>query len=192
MFSPVLTCTPSVMIRKRSKNAPRALASTQAGQLTTALLVLASCLLPLGLLLPAMKTTQFAFWSEQTSILGFGIGLLGAEEFLLAIVVLGFSVAFPTLKLFWMWRLQFSRSDMLSTAQVKWLEMLGKWSMADVLIVALAVFSYRGNPVFSASPLPGIYVFSIAIILAMLASGRIIRQLHNNQGATPGSVNHPA
>ena len=139
-----------------------------------------------------MKTTQFAFWSEQTSIFGFGVGLLNAEEYLLALVVLGFSIAFPTTKLVWMWKLQFSRVESLGHKQVKWLEMLGKWSMADVLIVALAVFSYRGNPVFSATPLPGIYVFSAAIILAMLASGRIIRQLHAQQDSPLTHANHPA
>ncbi len=157
--------------------ARRALADQGAGQATTALLVLATCLLPLGLLLPALRTTQFGLWSGEHSILGFGWALLQDSEFLLAGIVLGFSVIFPGFKLIWMWRLQFSRRPDAGGGDLRWLERLGKWSMADVLVLALVIFGVRDNLVFAASTLPGVYLFAAATVLAMLASGRIVSQL---------------
>ena len=165
---------------------PRALADHGAGQATTALLVLTSCLLPLGLVLPALRTTQFGLWSGEHSILGFGWALLQDSEFLLAAIVLGFSVVFPGFKLIWMWRLQFSRAPQVGPGDLRYLEMLGKWSMADVLVLALVIFSVRDNLVFAASTLPGVYIFAAATVLAMLASGRIVTQLGNRrQAMTP-------
>ena len=154
-----------------------ALADRQAGQLTTAFLLLASCLLPIGLTLPALETTHFAFWSDQHSILSFSWALLRGEEYVLASFVLAFSVAFPTAKLAWMWKLQFSRNTRPDKARLHILEALGKWSMADVLVIALIVFSFKGNVLFGAEVMPGVFVFAAATILAMLASGRIIKQL---------------
>ncbi|MBO6728973.1 MAG: hypothetical protein JJ910_04515, partial [Maricaulis sp.] len=43
---------------------------THQNGLTTALLVLSTALLPLGLFLPALVTTQFAFWQGEHSIIG--------------------------------------------------------------------------------------------------------------------------
>ncbi|WP_417491281.1 paraquat-inducible protein A [Maricaulis sp.] len=160
-----------------------ALADQRAGQTTTALLVLGSILLPLGLLLPALKTTSFGLWSGEHSILGFGWALLQDGEYLLAAAVLGFSVAFPGFKLVWMWRLQFSRTPDAGGRNLRWLERLGKWSMADVLVLALVIFGVRDNLVFAASTLPGVYLFAAATILAMLASGRIISQLNARREA---------
>jgi paraquat-inducible protein A len=164
----------------------RALADRGAGQATTALLLLISCLLPLGLLLPALKTTSFGLWSGEHSILGFGWALLQDSEFLLATIVLGFSVVFPGFKLVWMWRLQFSRAPGLGSRDLRWLELLGKWSMADVLVLALVIFGVRDNLVFAASTLPGVYLFAAATILAMLASGRIVSQLGSRHGDALG------
>jgi paraquat-inducible protein A len=179
VISPALTRITVNMARGTEDNQTQALADRSAGQFTTALLILSSCLLPLGLLAPALETTHLAFWSEQHSILSFGIALLTGEEYLLAALVLGFSIAFPSIKLVWMWRLQFTRSIQPSRTRLRALEMLGKWSMADVLIIALIVFSLKDGALFGASPLPGVYVFAASTVLAMLASGRIVAQIED-------------
>lgn len=172
------------MSESRGVSQRRALADTRRGQITTALLVLATALLPLGLILPALETTQFAFWRHEHSILSFGWALLRAEEYLLAVVVLGFSVVFPTVKLVWMWRLQYRRGAHPGPGRLRILESLGKWSMGDVLVIALVVFSFKGSVVLGAQPLPGVWVFAAATVLAMLASGRIVQQFAE-RGTTP-------
>jgi paraquat-inducible protein A len=167
------------MARDSGNIRKQALADQSSGQFTTALLILSTCLLPFGLLLPALETTHLAFWSEQHSILSFGLALVSSEEYLLAALVLGFSIAFPSIKLVWMWRLQFTRSVQPTRTRLRVLEMLGKWSMADVLIIALIVFSLKDGALFGASPLPGVYVFAASTTLAMLASGRIVAQIED-------------
>jgi len=146
-----------------------------ANGITTALLVLSTALLPLGLFLPALETTQFAFWRGEHSIIGVGVSLLEGEEYLLAGAVWMFSVIFPTAKLVWMWRLN-HRAGPIPRSTIRRLEWFGKWSMGDVFIIALIVFSARSNSILDVSIAPGLIAFSLSVILAMLASGRIARR----------------
>lgn len=146
-----------------------------ANGITTALLVLSTTLLPLGLFLPALETTQFAFWRGEHSIIGVGVSLLEGEEYLLAGAVWAFSVIFPTAKLVWMWRLN-HRAGPIPRSTIRRLEWFGKWSMGDVFIIALIVFSARSNSILDVSIAPGLIAFSLSVILAMLASGRIARR----------------
>ena len=137
--------------------------------------MLSTALLPLGLFLPALETTQFAFWRGEHSIIGVGVSLLEGEEYLLAGAVWAFSVIFPTAKLVWMWRLN-HRAGPIPRSTIRRLEWFGKWSMGDVFIIALIVFSARSNSILDVSIAPGLIAFSLSVILAMLASGRIARR----------------
>jgi len=154
----------------------QALADTRKGQLTTALLILAIVLLPLGLLLPALQTREI-FWRSEHTIIGFGLALYAEGDYLLAGLLLGFSVAFPTLKLGWMLRLHFGHLEKLSRMRLRVLEALGKWSLADVLVIAVIVMSLKDSWAFGARPLPGVFLFAASTMLAMFASGRISAQL---------------
>lgn len=145
----------------------------QLDPLATLFALVSSMLLPLGLILPALQTTQFAFWNGEHSILGFGYALFAGEEYALAAIVWGFSILFPLAKLSWIWRILTRRTLPPRTA-LRRLEWLGKWSMADVLVIALVIFSARGSAVFDAEPAPGLYAFTASVLLAMFASGRIM------------------
>jgi paraquat-inducible protein A len=157
------------------------LANTSRGQLTTALLALATVLLPLGLTLPALETSQFAFWRTEHSILSFGWALIENRAYWLALVVFGFSIVFPGIKLIWMWRLQFQPGLEPNKVRLRWLETLGKWSMGDVLVIALIVFSFKGSLVLGARALPGVWIFAGATVLGMIASGRIVKQFDDRR-----------
>ncbi len=158
-------------------NRSAALADRAPGQLTTAGLLLASILYPIGLLAPAIETRQLGWLRDDHSLAGLVWGLAGQGQAWLALTVGLFSIAFPLTKLVWMWRLQFSRKRTASPAALRWLEALGKWSMADVLIVALTVFTLQGSGWLGAQPRPGIAIFALATVIAMLCSGRISAQL---------------
>ena len=68
---------------------------------------------------------------------------------------------------------------------VEWLRWLGKWSMLDVLIIALFVGSIRIG-LATASSLVGIHVFCAAIFLSILASVALARQLREALGPGEG------
>ncbi len=143
--------------------------------LTTGILLLASTLLLPGLFLPALETRQLGLWDDQHSILSLGVALVQEKEWLLAGMVLGFSVGFPLTKIGWMWRIQLAKNRQPPTGRsLRWLERLGKWSMADVLVIAIVVFSLRGNLLLEARPLIGAGCFGLSTLLAMLAAGRIV------------------
>ncbi|WP_291843306.1 paraquat-inducible protein A [Maricaulis sp.] len=155
--------------------------------LATGLLVIASALLGPGLLLPALETRHLGLWGDEHSILSLGLTLAAEQEWMLALIVLTFSVGFPLAKLGWMWRMQVSDTlpeTFRQPGALRWLERLGKWSMADVLVMALVVFSLRGNLMLEARPLIGAYCFALSTILAMLAAGRIIAANRRPAGAS--------
>ncbi|WP_203294088.1 paraquat-inducible protein A [Maricaulis parjimensis] len=160
-----------------------ALADTAKGQASTAGLLLASLLYPIGLFAPAIKTSQIGFLVDDHSLIGLVMSLARHEAWLLALAVGLFSLVFPLTKLVWMWWLQFAPLTQVSHRSIAWLEWLGKWSMADVLVVAVTVFSLRGSFLFNAQPQPGIAVFAAATLIAMLVSGRISAQLREQDAS---------
>jgi paraquat-inducible protein A len=46
---------------------------------------------------------------------------------------------------------------------------LGKWSMLDVLVLALVIFYVKASALTEAAALPGIYFFSAAVLMTMIA-----------------------
>jgi len=50
---------------------------------------------------------------------------------------------------------------------------LGKWSMLDVLILALLVFYAKATEFADAISLPGVYFFSASVFLTMIANSLI-------------------
>ena len=48
---------------------------------------------------------------------------------------------------------------------------LGKWSMLDVLVLALLIFYAKSTGIADAVSMPGIYMFAAAVVLTMLAYG---------------------
>jgi len=150
---------------------------------TTGLLLIASVLFVPGLTLPAVETRHLGLWGDEHSILGLALTLAAEGDWLLAATVSLFSIGFPLTKLLWMWRLQLvvATSSGASTAtqrnrSLDWLERLGKWSMADVLVIALIVFSLRGNLFLEARPLVGAGCFALSTLIAMWTAGRIVSE----------------
>lgn len=46
---------------------------------------------------------------------------------------------------------------------------LGKWSMMDVLVVALLVLTAKSSGLANAASAPGVYCFAGAVLLSMIA-----------------------
>tara|TARA_R110002096_G_scaffold82110_14_gene191027 strand:- start:2102 stop:2620 length:519 start_codon:yes stop_codon:yes gene_type:complete len=150
------------------------------GALARALLILGSVLLPLGLTLPILETQRFIFWREAYSLIDVARALVQGDDVLLAFVVIVFSIIFPVLKLFGLVRLHLAAPARINRTEARLIEMLGKWTMMDVLIAALVVFTLGRSGVASAVELPGLYFFAGAAACMMLASGRIARSHTSN------------
>lgn len=139
------------------------------------ILALSLVSLGLGLTLPVVRVDRFFVFTDRFSILG-GIRILfGEGEIVVGLVVFLFSILFPLAKLifaFLLWRWTSVHSPLFDRRAGR-LEWLGKWSMVDVLVVALLVFSATASGVASANTEPGLYFFCAAVLGTAVAVARI-------------------
>ncbi|HXF55414.1 MAG TPA: paraquat-inducible protein A [Hyphomicrobiaceae bacterium] len=131
----------------------------------------ASVCLALGISLPVIRLTKYVFWSTEHSLLSTVGVLLRDGQYFLGLSVLVFSIALPALKLIYLLLLStLSAAEMAPQARrLRALEWLGKWSMHDVLVLALTIFFLKSQGVYDVVSLTGAYFFTAAVVLMMLA-----------------------
>jgi paraquat-inducible protein A len=127
--------------------------------------------------------------AEVYSIWGGIVSLWRDGNVVLAPIVFLFSIVFPVVKLVllgWVIATPLHAVTRGRYELVEWLRRLGKWSMLDVLIIALFVGSIRIG-LATASSLAGIHVFCAAIVLSILASVSLARSLRATDVASGAS-----
>ena len=131
----------------------------------------ASVCLALGITLPVIKLSQFLVWETQHSLLSTVHILLSDGQLFLGLTVLVFSIIFPILKLLYLLMVSTLPADEIyrQHRRLRALEWLGKWSMHDVLVLALMIFFLKSQGVYDATSLNGVYFFTAAIVLMILA-----------------------
>jgi paraquat-inducible protein A len=131
----------------------------------------AAVCLVLGLTLPVMKLTRLYFWTDTHSIMSILQALYATDETFLAGVVFVFSIVFPAMKLLYitMAGTLVSFHPGRRSLWFRRIEWLGKWSMLDVLVLALLVFYGKSTEFADAVALPGIYFFAASVILTKIA-----------------------
>jgi paraquat-inducible protein A len=137
------------------------------------LIILATVFFALGVMLPAIRFTTIFVWTNQHSIATIIWALYTNEEFFLCFVIFTFSIFFPFLKLFYLLTLVTS-PDMppeFRDKSISAMEWLGRYSMTDVMVLALMIFYVNASGYTEASVLPGIYFFAASTIMTMLAYG---------------------
>lgn len=149
------------------------------GALARGGLLLSAILLPLGIYLPMLETRRLIFFSDAYSLFDVARELVRTDNYLLAATVIIFSMVFPVAKLLALTWLHIAPPRLVSRTAVYWIEMLGKWTMMDVLIAALFVFTIGQGGVSSIGEQPGIWFFTFAALGLMLASGRIAKAHRN-------------
>jgi paraquat-inducible protein A len=131
----------------------------------------ASVCLALGITRPILKITQFAFWESEHSLLStVGVLLKDGQTFLGGIVLV-FSIILPVTKLLYLLLVSTlpPAEIVRQHRRLRALEWLGKWSMHDVLVLALTIFFVKSQGVYDASSLNGVYFFTAAVVLMILS-----------------------
>lgn len=136
----------------------------------------ALCLV-LGITLPILQLTRFYLWTDTFSILSVIWTLYTDQELLLAGILLLFSIIFPVLKILCLITASiYVKGHLIRRDRLfVYLDWLGKWSMLDVLVLALTVFYAKSTGLAEATSLPGIYFFTASVILTMIATAQIKR-----------------
>jgi paraquat-inducible protein A len=137
-------------------------------------LLLAAFLLMAGWILPMMTLSRMVFLSQEVSLLQ-GIWELAKEgEYFLFILLAGFSVLFPAVKIVLGLLLWYGAAEPGSKARwLRWLDFLGRWSMLDVFVVALIVVAVKVSLIDEIELHGGVYAFTSAILLSMLCLRRM-------------------
>lgn len=131
----------------------------------------ASVCLALGITLPIIKLTKFGIWTTEHSLISTVSVLISEGQKFLGIVVLVFSIILPVTKLLYLLLVSTLPPAEIArqASRLRALEWLGKWSMHDVLVLALTIFFVKSQGVYDAASLNGVYFFTAAVILMILA-----------------------
>ncbi len=129
------------------------------------LLMISAISFGLGITLPLVRFEKLYFFSETPSLLGIVSGLWSDGGIALAIIVALFSILFPIIKM----GLAF-QSAIHGGIMPAWANMLSKWSMMDVLLVALVVFAAKTSGLATAISQPGIWFYALSVVVLAVAS----------------------
>lgn len=138
-------------------------------------LLLSMLLFLSGLIVPVASVDKLLFFTGSYSILAFIYTLQDQGNAILALVIALFSVVFPFFKLVQaarLWWFVDRRSVRLSRA-LRRLEILGKWSMMDVFVVAVGIVVATATQLSGMTPRIGLYLFAGSVLVGMLAVGRM-------------------
>jgi paraquat-inducible protein A len=139
-------------------------------------LALATAILPLALLLPVVHFSWALKTDTTFSVLTGTFDLLNGGHAFIGLLILVFSIIFPTAKILALYLLWFVPRPADSTGtSLRWLEFLGKWSMLDVFVVGILVGTLDLGILAETTPQPGAYVFTGMVLLSMAATLRQIR-----------------
>lgn len=147
--------------------------STAANVLLAVFILSAAIAFALGLILPSIRFTTVYVWTKEHSIASVIGALFTSREYVLCAVIFAFSVVFPFVKLLYLLTLCLTpnthpEARHTSIAVMEW---LGRYSMTDVMVLALIIFYMNASGVTEAHVLPGIYCFAASAIMTMLAYG---------------------
>ncbi len=131
----------------------------------------AAVCLALGITLPIIRLTKYVFWTTEHSLLSTVHVLIKDGQIFLGLTVLVFSIVFPVVKLLYLLLCStLPQHDLIRLRpQLRALEWLGKWSMHDVLVLALTIFFVKSQGLYDAASLWGVYFFTAGVLLMILA-----------------------
>lgn len=137
-------------------------------RLTIALLLPVSTFsFALGLTLPLMRFERLYFLEDRPALIEIVQTLWSDGEPVLAGLIALFSIGFPAVKIL------LTHIAVLSGGRGRSLSLLSavsKWSMLDVMLVALVMFAAKTSSLADAAVLPGLWFYAAATLSTALAA----------------------
>jgi paraquat-inducible protein A len=163
-------CVPTMRIGTVFQVEPVAGMSMMAGLskrrlIAITLLVLAPICLAAGLTLPIVQFDRLYFFTEAPSLVELVAGLWRGGDTGLAFVVGLFSIVLPMAKLVWL-AAEFLPLHRPSGFLARVMPFLGRWSMMDVMLVALVVFAAKTSGLAVAITQPGLWFYAASALMA--------------------------
>jgi paraquat-inducible protein A len=162
-----------VVTARKVLDAPPPSTSALRNFVLSLLIIAATVTLVLGVMQPSVRFTTVYVWKNEHSIASILWALYQSNEWFLCAVIAMFSIVFPLFKLLYLLTLV-TTPDMSSEFRVRsiaTMEWLGRYSMTDVMVLALIIFYVNSLGYVAAQPEPGIYYFMASTFLTMAAYG---------------------
>jgi paraquat-inducible protein A len=181
------------VVKGRSDEVPelraRSLAGLHPGRWYVPLgLAAALGLLITGLMLPVMRIERLIFWEDYYSIVTGAFSLYNNGHPFLAVILFAFSVVFPNLKLIGLLAVWFvPMGETRRNRFIRWVDVLGRWSMLDVFVVAVMIVLTQSRSFLDAEARAGLYVFSGAVVLSMVMTIAVERVAKGTRPTDPVS-----
>lgn len=135
-----------------------------------AFLVLSALFLAFGLVLPLVRFEKLYFFDETPSLIDIVVSLWQQGNGGLAVLVGLFSIVFPVIKLFGIALEATAPAE--PSGKGNWiarlLPILEKWSMMDVMLVALVIVAAKTSGMASAFTQPGLWFYAASAIMTGL------------------------
>ncbi|MBW6421398.1 paraquat-inducible protein A [Rhizobium sp. XQZ8] len=131
------------------------------------LFLTAAVCLVLGLFLPIIRFDTLYFFEETPSLIELVDALFRDGDIALSLVVGLFSIAFPVVKLAGIGLQLWGRGGENGFLR-RVMPHLSKWSMMDVMLVAIVVFAAKSSGLASAVSQPGLWFYAASTLIAGL------------------------
>lgn len=133
-------------------------------------------LLCVGLVSPIITLNKFVLIENTFSVFSGVTELLKEGQIFLFIIITGFSIVLPLLKVIVLTVLLSAKQDKAHKLDkyLRWMHLYGKWSMLDVFVVAVMVVAVKLGAVASVDMRYGLYLFAAAVILTMYVTAKVV------------------
>ena len=125
-----------------------------------------------ALLLPVLAISRFGH-ANRSGIIGGISDMLEHGQWLIGLLVLVCSVVIPLLKLGGLLAISLGHAQLTSHHRAlthRLIEWTGRWSMIDVLLVAVLVAALKLGDLVTVEIGPGLYAFTACVVLSLAAS----------------------
>lgn len=139
------------------------------------LLLFSSLLFVVGILLPMITISKFVIVQNSFSIVSGVYQMLKEGQIVLFIVVAGFSIILPLLKINILFRIlsNASRGPKIQH-YLHLMHEYGRWAMLDVMVVAVLIVTVKLGAIASVEVHLGLFVFGASVLLMMLITNKIV------------------
>ena len=139
-------------------------------------------LLVVGLIAPIITLKKFILIENTFSVFSGAVGLIKEGHIFLFILIAGFSIVLPLLKIGILNQLLILKEDKAVRLEryLHWMHLYGKWAMLDVFVVAVLIVAVKLGALVSVELHYGLYAFAAAVILTMYITARVVSLINSS------------
>jgi paraquat-inducible protein A len=165
------------LVSPKAANAMPAHFSMRNARVLLILLMLATGLLVAGLILPMLTITKLLMFRHSFSVLTGVYELWQNGHVLLFVVVAGFSIVVPFVKIAVLFKLVLHRGHHSQSFDrlLHLMHEYGRWAMLDVMVVAVLIMTVKLGAIASIEVHSGLFVFGLSVLLIMFVTRWVVR-----------------